>query len=124
MNKLIPIALVIVIIAIGLFLAFNQGTSGEYDEFAKCLTEKNVKMYGAYWCSHCQNQKKAFGSSFQYIQYVECDQNGEQAPVCTQAGVTGYPTWIFPDGSKIAGEVTMNQLSAYSGCSLSNNSTK
>jgi len=26
--------------------------------FAKCLTENGAKMYGAYWCTHCENQKK------------------------------------------------------------------
>jgi hypothetical protein len=30
-------------------------TAGKYDNFAKCLTEKGVEMYGASWCSHCQN---------------------------------------------------------------------
>ena len=31
-------------------------------------------MYGAYWCPHCQAQKKVFGESFQYVPYVECTQ--------------------------------------------------
>ncbi len=35
------------------------------------------KMYGAYWCSHCNNQKKEFGSeACKSIQYIECDREG------------------------------------------------
>ncbi len=124
MNKLIPIG-GLAVLAIALFFLFNpSGGPGQYDGFAQCLTEKGVKMYGAYWCSHCKNQKELFGSSFQYVQYIECDVNGQQSPACTQAGVTGYPTWIFSDGNKVAGELSFEKLSAYSGCSLTHNATK
>lgn len=80
--------------------------------FAKYLTDKGVTMYGAYWCSHCQNQKKLFGTAFQYINYVECTKDPEK---CTAAGVLGYPTWTFsnPDGAvvnKLEGEVTLEKL--------------
>ena len=63
-----------------------------YDSFAKCLTEKGAVMYGAVWCAHCKDQKKAFGDSFQYIKYVECTENTK---LCLDDGVNGYPTWII-----------------------------
>jgi len=77
--------------------AVPSGSAANYDALAKCLTDKGVKMYGAYWCPHCQNQKKAFGDSFQYINYIECadGQNG-QTQICKDNGITGYPTWEFP----------------------------
>jgi len=87
------------------------------DDFAKCLTQNNVKMYGASWCPHCQNQKTMFGSSWQYISYVECDDNGQPAQVCTNEGVQGYPTWDF-NGKKVPGEQDLTSLSKNSGCSL------
>ena len=38
------------------------------------------KMYGAYWCSHCNNQKKEFGvQAFSNIPYIECDKEGENS---------------------------------------------
>jgi len=43
-----------------------------YDTFAKCLTDRHVLMYGAYWCPHCAEQKEKFGDSFRYAPYVEC----------------------------------------------------
>jgi len=65
--------------------------TADKDAFAKCLTEKGWAMYGAAWCSHCQAQKALFGTSFQYIKYVECPDNVQ---LCTDKGVNGYPTWI------------------------------
>ena len=60
-------------------------------------------MYGAYWCPHCAEQKEMFGTSFQYVPYVECGIKGsrDEAPVCAQAGVKHFPTWQFPDGERV-----------------------
>ncbi len=94
--------------------------AGKFDDFAKCLTQNGVKMYGAFWCPHCNAQKKMFGSSFQYIDYVECSlpDKSDQTAICKQDKIASYPTWMFKDGSRIEGEVTMIQLSDKSGCSL------
>ena len=111
------------VLLIILLLALSACTSaGKYDEFAKCLTEKDVKMYGAYWCSHCQAQKKLFGSSWQYVNYVECSLPGGQAQTeyCKTQGVSGYPTWEFGDKTRLEGEATFEDLAARSGCALLN----
>ena len=93
---------------------------GTYDAFATCLTEKNVSMYGAYWCPHCQNQKKMFGDSWDRVAYVECAVRGSnvQAKICQDAGIKGYPTWVFSDGSRVPGEMSFAQLSEKTGCAL------
>jgi uncharacterized membrane protein len=44
-----------------------------------------AKMYGAYWCSHCFNQKQSLGEeAFEKIEYLECDKEGfnSQYNVC------------------------------------------
>jgi glutaredoxin len=87
---------------------------GEYDEFAQCLTDKGVKMYGTEWCSHCKNQKELFGNSFQNIDYIDCDWNKDE---CQEAGVNGYPTWVI-DGKNYPGEQTFDKLSSLTGCEL------
>lgn len=91
---------------------------GQYDQLAQCLTEKGAKMYGAYWCSHCLSQKKMFGSSFSKINYIECSlPDGQtQTEVCQQAGIKGYPTWEFSDGSRLEGEVSLETLAEKSNC--------
>ncbi|MEK6886322.1 MAG: hypothetical protein AABW88_00670 [Nanoarchaeota archaeon] len=108
-------------IAVVLLLLLAACTSaGKYDDFAKCLSANNVTMYGAYWCSHCQNQKKAFGSSWQYVNYVECSLPGgtAQTEFCAKKGIDGYPTWEFGDKSRLSGEVAFATLTEKSGCLL------
>jgi hypothetical protein len=93
----------------------NGPQDGQYDNFAKCLAEKKVTMYGAYWCPHCQNTKKAFGTSFKYVPYVECTIETKK---CTELSINGYPTWTFADSSRVEGEMSLQDLSQKSGCSL------
>jgi hypothetical protein len=112
--------LVLVLAVAGLFaLALYGGgreTGGpELDAFAKCVADKGFVMYGAYWCSHCQNEKKQYGSSFKYIKYVECTKEAER---CTAAGIAGFPTWISGAGEKFEGELGLDKMSEVSGCSL------
>ncbi|MDP4008803.1 MAG: thioredoxin family protein [Candidatus Peregrinibacteria bacterium] len=81
----------IVAIAAGLIVKTVQKSGpGEYDDFAACLTDNGAVMYGADWCSNCQAQKKMFGKSFEYIDYVQCDIEPEK---CEAEGIEGYPTW-------------------------------
>lgn len=89
----------------------DSNGSGEYDDLAKWLTKEGVTMYGTEWCSHCQNQKEEFGSSFQYIDYVDCDRSQE---VCSAAGVRGYPTWKI-NGELYPGEQSLDQLARLTG---------
>lgn len=90
-----------------------RSTSSELDAFARCLTSKGATMYGAVWCSHCQNEKNAFGGSFRYVQYVECSKEPKK---CAEAGIDSYPTWIFPGGEKLVGEQGIYRLAKISEC--------
>ena len=100
----------------------NTETSAKtsLDTFAKCITEKGAVFYGAYWCSHCNNQKNGFGDSMQYIKYVECAVEGQpqvQTKACTDAGISGYPTWII-NGESYPGEQSLSNLAKLTGCAL------
>ncbi len=89
-------------------------------ELAQCLTEKNVKMYGAFWCGACTTQKDLFGSAFKAIDYIECDERGEdpQPELCQTAGITAYPTWEI-NGQKSTGVLPLQSLAAATGCEYS-----
>ena len=93
--------------------------SNSVEDFAKCLSDKNAKMYGAYWCGHCQNQKRMFGDAVKYIDYIECDAGGEnsQADLCSQKGIGGYPSWEI-NGKLYSGEMNLAKLSELSGCKI------
>lgn len=120
MKKKNILPIVILVLGIGALLALviypliQQGGKN-LNEFAQCLQEKNVTMYGAEWCSHCQDQKKLFGSSFEYVPYVECPENSQ---LCIEKGVEKFPTWIFADGKMLFGELELEKLSQESGCPL------
>jgi hypothetical protein len=118
--RYIIIAIVIVVaFAAAYYLIWHKRTS-RLDAFANCLTAKQAKMYGAFWCPHCDEQKEKFGSSFQYAPYIECGIKGSQgiASVCTQAGIKRFPTWIFADGTRVEGEHELEFLGEETGCSL------
>jgi hypothetical protein len=59
-----------------------------------------------------------FGPAFRYVPYVECSVNGtsETTRECVQAGITGYPTWTFRDGSRETGALSLERLAAKTGC--------
>ena len=98
----------------------NSFGDGKYDGFAKCLTEKGFKEYGAYWCPHCLEQKKLFGNSYKYIDYIECDIRGPNGnpKECDRVGIKGYPTWITGEGKFLEGPQSLEVLSKVSGCEL------
>lgn len=90
------------------------------DGFAKCLTSKGAKMYGAWWCPHCAEQKEMFGYAFQYVNYNECSPPGQRTmnDMCKQAGVKNYPTWQYGDGSRVEGTQPLATLAEKTGCKL------
>jgi uncharacterized membrane protein len=76
------------------------------------LKAQNAMMYGAYWCSHCFNQKQELGiEACHVIPYIECDKEGKdsQFAACKQKKVPGYPTWEIA-GQLFPGEKTLDEL--------------
>jgi hypothetical protein len=120
-NQFIIGIIVLGVIGIGgYFVSSIANQPGELDAFAQCLEEKGATFYGAFWCPHCQNQKALFGSSQKHLPYVECSNpdGRSQNETCNEAGIEGYPTWQFADGSRQSGEVPLEVLAERSGCEL------
>ncbi len=127
MKKTWIVLIVAVVLIIGIFIPFKMTglttNNKDYDNFVTCLIEKDAKLYGAYWCPHCKNQKEMFKSSFKIFDslggYIECDPRGKNAQPekCEEASINGYPTWII-NGQKYVGEQSLNRLSAISECNL------
>lgn len=70
------------------------------------------KMYGAYWCSHCNNQKQQFGvEAAKIFPYIECDKEGanSQNAICKEKKLEGYPTWEL-QGKLFPGEKSLDEL--------------
>ncbi|MCF7815983.1 MAG: hypothetical protein K9M10_01030 [Candidatus Pacebacteria bacterium] len=124
-SSYVYIGLVVVII-VGLVLIRNGSNASrenlsitQYDSFAQCIADAGAKFYGAYWCPHCQEQEELFDNS-KYLPYIECSTpNGQnQTKTCVDAGITGYPTWIFADGSIANGLQSFEELAGKTNCEL------
>ena len=89
---------VIVLILVALIVWYKTAPA-KYDGLANYLTQSGVKMYGAFWCPHCQAEKQDFGKAETKLPYVECSEQDEttQTPICIAQKIVSYPTWDFPN---------------------------
>ncbi|MEY4745266.1 MAG: hypothetical protein RL272_1211 [Candidatus Parcubacteria bacterium] len=87
---------------------------------ARCLTDKGVRLYSTWWCGPCRMQQRLFGDGASRIDKTECSDPDEtdQRPVCARAHVRSYPTWTFPDGSRLEGVQPLDTLADRAGCPL------
>ncbi|HEY4502259.1 MAG TPA: thioredoxin domain-containing protein [Candidatus Paceibacterota bacterium] len=113
-------AIVVALVLLAMSAFWYRSQPGKLDTFAQCLGEKGATFYGAFWCPHCQNQKALFGNSAKLLPYIECSTSDgkQQLQICTDAGITGYPTWEFANGERLSGEVELKVLSEKTGCEL------
>lgn len=76
------------------------------------LSRLDARMFGAYWCSHCYEQKERMGfEAMQKIPYIECSKEGlnSQNGLCKERDVPGYPTWEI-NGQLFPGEQELDEL--------------
>jgi Predicted membrane protein len=76
------------------------------------LKSLNAKMFGAYWCSHCYEQKQRLGKeAYRNVQYVECSKEGldSKSSLCKERNIPGYPTWEI-NGNLYPGDMYLDEL--------------
>jgi len=81
-------------------------------KIAEELNLLDAKMYGAYWCSHCFDQKQRLGrDAMRTIPYIECAKDGKnsQRDMCEKQKIAGYPTWEI-GGKRYPGEWDLEEL--------------
>jgi hypothetical protein len=79
---------------------------------AEQLNARDARMFGAWWCSHCADQKETLGKqAFASLTYVECAADGanSQRALCGKEDVAGYPSWQI-DGKLYPGEKSLSEL--------------
>jgi hypothetical protein len=118
-RKIITAFLIVAAFGLAAYLGYRKRV-GRLDAFAQCLSARQARMYGAYWCPHCADQKEMFGRSFRYVAYVECGVPGsrDEAKSCIDVGVKHFPTWQFSDGERREGTLPLQALSEKTGCGL------
>ncbi len=127
-KKAKPWIILALIINIIPLIIFNlpQSEKVNYDSLAQCITEKGVNMYGSFKCGVCAKTRDMFGSSFEYINEIECHPQGEnqQTDLCLKKGLEGTPTWVLePNGEevkRVTGFMDIEELAEFSGCDVEN----
>jgi len=126
-NYLIAGGIILLAVLFGTYVSYSSYQSaktsfapGVLDSFAQCIKDKGIIFYGAFWCPHCQATKAEFGTSESKLPYVECStpDGSAQTQVCIDKQITEYPTWVEPDGTRVTGEHTLQELSTDFGCPL------
>ena len=93
----------------------TEASTVQSESILKSLKSLNSRFYGAYWCSHCYDQKQSLGSSFyKYVDYVECAPDGQgfkknTCDVVNGKKIKGYPTWVI-GGDVYEGQQTLEEL--------------
>ena len=101
-------AVLLIIIGIVTYSVYYYKQPGRYDEFAKCLSGREVVIYGAVeWCRYTQLQKSMFGKSFKYLNYQDYRKLD---------GIKKTPTWVI-NGKWYENVQSFDRLKELTGCS-------
>jgi len=84
---------------------------------AEHLSRSGARMYTAYWCPHCHEQKELFGKdAAAKLPIIECAPDGRnsQAELCAKKNIQGYPSWEI-NGKLDSGVKPLAKLAEMSG---------
>jgi cyclophilin family peptidyl-prolyl cis-trans isomerase len=92
--------------------------------FAQALADADVRLFGTAWCSHCTQQKQLFEDGSEQLPSIEVT-NPDKSPneIGIEEGISVYPTWEFPDGSRAEGLLDLDTISTRSGVAIPESKT-
>jgi len=96
-------SIILSLVILSSIFVYFRSTPGQYDNFAKCLTEKGAVMYGEDWCKYTNAQKGMFGKSFKYVNYQ------------VKTGLNKRPTWVI-NGQSYETVQSFDRLADLTGC--------
>lgn len=129
MKPLIRVTLTLVIIlvlAAGFYLVSKKITAvtgkgilgsiikSDYDDFAKCLSGKGIKLYVREGHPYCEQQKDEFEGAAKHLIIIECL---EQRELCSEKQIQSFPAWEINQRMYL-GKKNLETLSQISGCKL------
>ncbi|WP_167547034.1 Ig-like domain-containing protein [Stieleria maiorica] len=78
-----------------------------------------VTFFGAHWCPACSEQKALFQDGKDNLPFIEVTNPDRSiGQIGIDNNITAYPTWVFPDGSRETGVLTLQQISDRSGVAI------
>jgi hypothetical protein len=93
-------------------------------KIAKCLAERDYRVYIADWCPFCRDQKELFGEAAKYLTSTDCyDPEGGPGNLGNCPDLPGVPAWRDRDGNQLKyngeivdGMIQIRRLVEISGC--------
>ncbi|MGI9470361.1 MAG: Ig-like domain-containing protein, partial [Rubripirellula sp.] len=93
-------------------------------QFAKDLVDAGVQFFGAEWCPACTAQKELFQDGKNDLGFIEVTNPDRTLnSIGIAENIAQFPTWDFPDGTRVVGLQTLEQLSALSGVAIPQSET-
>ena len=106
------IGLIIILSSFTVYSYMNK--PGGYDDFANCLSDIGVVVYGNDFCRFTNEQLNFFGKSKENLNYIKCFDNKK---LCNEKGIEITPTWEI-NGKMYEQVQDFEKLSQISGCKL------
>lgn len=89
--------------------------AARFDNFAKCLTDKNALLYTSdLGCEGCTQQRVIFRNSYQYLTVINCRTEMEK---CNDLEIKYGPVWII-NGVRYFGVYGVPRLAEITGCDV------
>ncbi len=82
------------------------------DERIDCAAA-NSKLFISDTCGVCKAQLWALGSYESKFTIINCT---DYDPQCAENSITGVPTWIFNNGVRRSGQLTIEEIEDLAGC--------
>ena len=100
-------------------LGEGEADSSDLIALAKAITASGAKFFGAGWCPHCTAQKQFFEDGQRYLPFVEVTNPDHSLNAVGIANnITTYPTWVFPDGTRLTTESPPEVIAARAGVTI------
>ncbi|MAH03200.1 hypothetical protein CMI39_00225 [Candidatus Pacearchaeota archaeon] len=106
------VGLIIILSSFTVYSYMNK--PGGYDDFANCLSDIGVVVYGNDFCRFTNEQLNFFGKSKENLNYIKCFDNKK---LCNEKGIEITPTWEI-NGKMYEQVQDFEKLSQISGCKL------
>lgn len=91
---------------------------------ALAITDSGATFFGAAWCPFCTEQKELFEDGGQFLPFQEVTNPDRSLNDVGMANdITMLPTWVFSDGTRIEGVVSLQTLAAAAGVTVPTSNT-
>lgn len=86
--------------------------------FAQALSDSGARLFGAEWDPTTTSQRELFQDGSQFLPYVEVTTADRMTNEIGLNNNIGQATWIFGNGVRVEGEMTLAEISEVSGIAI------